>query len=84
MNIQAEVSLYPLRTDALAPAVRGFLDALRSRGVTVVPGAMSSQVRGEADAVFAALANAFADVAKNQQAVVVIKASNACPEAESL
>ncbi len=79
MNIQAEVSLYALRTKRTGPAIGRFLRLLGQQGVEVAPGAMSSYLRGEAGAVFSALANAFIEVAQDEQTVVVVKASNACP-----
>jgi len=80
MNIQAEVSIYPLRTGAVGPIVEQFLTHLRRPGVCVDVGPMSSRVVGDLPEVFAALAEAFARIGADQDAVLIVKASNACPE----
>ena len=81
MIIQAEVSLYPLRTDAVGLTVERFLRDLQESGLPLEPGPMSSRVTGEVADVFSALADAFADVAAHSEGVLVVKASNACPSA---
>ena len=80
MNVQAEVSLYPLRTTRVGPAIGRFVDVARARGLTVAPGPMSSRLRGESGAVFSALDAAFSEVAEAGEVVLVLKVSNACPE----
>jgi len=80
MNIQAEVSLYPLRTDALGPVIEGFVANLRRPGLDVEVATMSTRIAGELPEVFLALAEAFAGTAVQQEAVLVVKASNACPQ----
>ena len=53
MQLTAELSLYPLRDDYI-PVVESFIEAARKRqGMTVVTNAMSTQVCGDYDAVFA-------------------------------
>jgi len=78
MNVQAEISLYPLRTNDLEHAIESFLGDLRATGLPVQPGDMSSMVSGDVDAVFSAVGAAFKTVAKDGRAVLVIKVSNAC------
>lgn len=58
MQLTAELSLYPLGDDYL-PVIRGFIDDLAARdGLTVVTNAMSTQLRGDFDAVTGAVAAA--------------------------
>ena len=79
MNVQAEVSLYALRTSDLGQAIESFLGELKGAGLTVQPGNMSSTVAGDVDAVFSSVGAAFKAVAENGQVVLVMKVSNACP-----
>lgn len=79
MTIQAEISLYPLRTAELAPALDAFLQRLEVHHVSVNPGPMSSRLTGEAEDVFTALSAAFVESARNGAVVLVAKVSNACP-----
>jgi len=83
MNVQADISLYPLRTDHLGHAIKTFLDEMTAGGLTVQPGKMSSMVAGEVDTVFSSLAAAFKAAAENGQVVLVTKVSNACPPGEA-
>lgn len=79
MNVQAEVSLYPLRTSELGEAIEGFLGDLKDARLTVRKGNMSSTLAGDVDEVFAALGRAFKVVASRGQVVLVLTVSNACP-----
>ena len=79
MNVQAEISLYPLRTNDLGRGIGMFLSALKAAGLSVQPGNMSSTVTGDADAVFSAVGAAFKAAVGNGQGVLVMKVSNACP-----
>jgi uncharacterized protein YqgV (UPF0045/DUF77 family) len=79
MNVQAEISLYPLRTDDMGHAIGRFLGALNAAGLKVEPGNMSSIVSGDVNAVFSAMDVAFAATAEDSQVVLVMKVSNACP-----
>lgn len=55
MNITAEISLYPL-ADRFVPVITDFIAALRREpGIEVVTNQMSTQIRGEFDAVTGAL-----------------------------
>ena len=83
MNVQAEISLYPLRTKDLGRAVGSFLRELKAAGLTVQPGNMSSVVAGEAGAIFSAVAAAFKAAVENGQVVLVMKVSNACPPGDT-
>jgi uncharacterized protein YqgV (UPF0045/DUF77 family) len=55
MRITAELSLYPLDTDFVGPITAFIHDLRRQPGIEVVSNAMSTQVRGELDAVAAAV-----------------------------
>lgn len=83
MNVQAEISLYPLKTDSLSVPIGKFINNLREASLEVSEGAMSTLVSGELNCVFAALAEAFAVVAEETAAVLVTKVSNACPKSST-
>ena len=79
MIVQAEVSLYPLRTDKIALPIEKFIGDMDNSSLEVKPGRMSTRVVGELPEVFSVLADAFSAVAANSQAVLILKVSNACP-----
>ncbi len=79
--VSAQVSLYPLRTEHLGPAIEAFADELLDAGLHVEPGSMSTLVRGAPDAVFGALQRAFAAAAAEHEVVMQVTVSNACPQA---
>ena len=79
MMIQAEVSLYPLKELDIATDINDFLNQLKSTGLDVEFGRMSSIVSGELPLVFDGLKEAFQKTADNSQSVLIIKISNACP-----
>ena len=79
MPITAQVSVYPLRQPHFSPAIERTLEVLRSHELAVDPGTMSTLVSGEDDAVFAALKEAFQEVAQQGEVVMVVTLSNACP-----
>lgn len=79
MIVSAQISLYPLRQPHLRPAVGAVAAELEAHGLCAEPGPMSTLVNGEADAVFAALRDAFARVAEKGDVVLVVTVSNACP-----
>jgi uncharacterized protein YqgV (UPF0045/DUF77 family) len=79
MRVSAQVSLYPLRQERLAPAIDEALQEFRRYGLEVQPGAMSTQVLGDEEQVFSALRMAFGKACKRGEAVMVVTLSNACP-----
>ncbi len=79
MNIQAEVSLYPLRTLEIGGAINDFVDELSRAGLTVREGDMSTVLSGGVGEVFAAVEKAFSKAADADNVVLILKASNACP-----
>jgi len=80
MKVQAEVSLYPLRTRKLSGPVKEFCRALRSRGLFVGTRSMSTFVAGESESLFNALREGFEGLARQMDVVVDVKISNACPD----
>lgn len=79
MIVSAQVSVYPLRQESLAPGIRVVTDALERAGLSVQPGPMSTLVVGEAAAVFDALRDGFAAAASQGHLVMTATVSNACP-----
>jgi uncharacterized protein YqgV (UPF0045/DUF77 family) len=79
MLLSAQVSLYPLRQPNLTPAIEEALDIIRSYGLDVKPGPMSTLVLGEDESLFAALQEAFRHTAGKTQIVMTLAISNACP-----
>jgi len=80
MKIQADLSLYPLKTDLTENAVRNFIKELSESGVSVVPGQMSTLVAGESEEVFRVVGECFEKACRTDRIVLVVKFSNACPE----
>lgn len=82
MKVQAEVSLYPLRTLSLSEAIDAFLDRLRRPGLLVEVTPMSTRVEGESGELFQALREAFDAVVAGGDAVLTLTVSNACPSGQ--
>lgn len=81
MKVQAQVSIYPLKTKALAKPVEEFCRRLRNPGLTVDTHSMSTLIVGESDRVFQAVKQAFQALAADYNIVMDLKVSNACPNA---
>ena len=79
MITSAQISIYPLRQDQLAPAVEMVRTALAAHGLEPQVGTMSTVVVGEEVIIFAALAEAFAKAGESGEVVMTITVSNACP-----
>jgi uncharacterized protein YqgV (UPF0045/DUF77 family) len=77
--VSAQVSLYPLRSEQLGPAISAAVATFRERGLDVWEGAMSTVVTGDLDVVCGALRDAFAAAAATGEAVMVVTLSNGCP-----
>lgn len=82
MNIDVDVSLYPLRQKDLSEPIDRFLRRIEAAGLDIQRGPMSSRVRGGCGTVFKILSEAFEEGAKEGDAVLVMKVSNACPQRE--
>ncbi|MBN2438235.1 MAG: thiamine-binding protein [Deltaproteobacteria bacterium] len=80
MKIQAELSLYPLKTDLIENVVRNFIKELSKSGVSIVPGQMSTLVAGENEEVFRVVGECFENVCRTDKVVLIVQFSNACPE----
>jgi uncharacterized protein YqgV (UPF0045/DUF77 family) len=76
--ITAQVSLYPLRQESLAPVIGETLQILRDSALEVEPDTMSTLLVGDETTVFEALQAAFHHAAKQSQVVMVATFSNAC------
>ena len=63
MKIQAELSLYPLRTMELALSIESFLPGLVRKDISIDPRPMSTMVAGESRAVFRSISKGFVQVA---------------------
>ena len=79
MDVEAEVSLYPLGQKELGPAVKAFIETLRSCGCQVKVGDMSSLVTGDSEQVFDALRQADERAASQGGCALIVKACNVCP-----
>jgi uncharacterized protein YqgV (UPF0045/DUF77 family) len=80
MRIAVDISLYPLDADYVPP-IKDFIDRLnRQPGLVVETNAMSTQVAGEHDRVFAALAEETkVTFAGEPRAVFVMKVLGGAP-----
>ncbi len=77
--IACQFSLYPLGVEDLSPAIDAAVAELRSLGLDLDVGSMSTQVTGESGLVFEGLKRAFDTVAREGQVVMTVTVSNACP-----
>ena len=83
MRIAVDISLYPLDADYVPP-IKDFIERLnRTPGLRVETNAMSTQVAGEHDAVFAALAQETrATFSADRRAVFVMKVLGGQPTSD--
>ena len=77
--ITAQVSLYPLRQESLAPVIGETLQVLRESALEVEPDTMSTLLVGDETTIFTALQQAFHYASEQGQVVMVVTFSNACP-----
>lgn len=82
MYIQAEVSLYALRTNDLSSPIEIFSKVFEGQDVRVIPGAMSTIIGGERGLVLDLIKKAFEATSEGDEVVLTAKISNACPQAE--
>lgn len=82
MYIQAELSLYALRTKDLSTPIDLFSEVFDGQDVRIIPGAMSTIVGGERSVVLQLIQKAFEKVSEQHEVVLTAKISNACPQAE--
>jgi len=79
MQVAAQISLFPLRQERLAPAIEEAWRAFGERRVVVEKGGMSTIVIGDEEEVFAAVREGFLRAAKHGAVSMVVTFSNACP-----
>ena len=78
-TISAQVSLYPLRQAQLTPGISKVSDILRTSGLDIRPGSMSTVIVGDSERIFDALKSAFQSAASLGDVVMVVSFSNCCP-----
>lgn len=78
MEVQAELSIYPLRQSHLTEPIQKFVEGLARDNLYVKAGTMSSVVKGDAQVVFNSIQRAFVEVAESGEIVLTMKVSNAC------
>ena len=72
MNIVADMSLYPLK-DGPVPEIIGFIRKLRERdGLEIVTNQLSTQLRGDFDAVTGAINDCMREVMDAPNTVVLV------------
>lgn len=83
MKVQAEISIYPLRTQSLSEPVQEFCRILRGHGLEIKTTAMSTFIRCESRDLFKACDDAIEQLTPKYEVVINMKISNACPLDES-
>jgi YKOF-related Family. len=79
MNIQAEVSFYPLAQPDVNDCINKFCSVISNKGLSIVTNAISSVVSGDTANVMHTLSEAIDAVGQDSKFVLVCKISNACP-----
>jgi len=79
MEVEAEVSLYPLGEPHLSRPIQAFVKVLEDHGCEAEVGQMSTIVKGESADVFEALRAGYERACEEGGCVLIIKASNVCP-----
>ena len=78
MNVELEVSLYPLTEEFLEHPVQDFVGVLKQCGCAVEHTPLSSIVKGESAKVFEALRLGYEQAARKSGCVLIVKACNVC------
>jgi len=78
MFLSAQISLYPLGQSDLSRAISRAVSIHREHNLEVSPGAMSSLVSGDDEALLSAIKDIFRK-SSEQGMVMVVTLSNACP-----
>jgi len=79
MLVSVQFSIYPLREAHLSPAINEAVSILKSFGLPVMAGSMSSVTYGDTEIVFKAFQKVYDEVALNSHVVLIMTLSNACP-----
>jgi catechol 2,3-dioxygenase-like lactoylglutathione lyase family enzyme len=82
--VSLQLSVYPLRRPHLRPAIEAALHAAAAEEVDVSVGRLSTFIRGEEAAVFAALRAAFSAAGSSGSTVVVATLANGTPDDETV
>jgi uncharacterized protein YqgV (UPF0045/DUF77 family) len=83
-EVHLQLSVYPLRQPHLRPAIEAALTAAAGQGVDITVGRLSTLVRGDEPAVFAALRAAFRAAASSGSTVVVATLASGAPSDETV
>lgn len=78
MKVQAEISIYPLRTRSLSEPIKEFCKILCAHGLKIKTTAMSTFISGESRDLFKACDEAFEQLIQKYQIVMNMKISNTC------
>lgn len=79
MDMQAEISIYPLRTDSLSEPIDEFCEILRKNGLEIKTTSMNTLISGQSTKIFSTCKKAFEQLSRKYQIVMNMKISNACP-----
>jgi catechol 2,3-dioxygenase-like lactoylglutathione lyase family enzyme len=83
-QVNLQLSMYPLRQPHLRPAIEAALKAAAGEGVEITVGRLSTFVRGDEPAVFAALRAAFRAAGSSGSTVMVATLANGAPSDETV
>jgi catechol 2,3-dioxygenase-like lactoylglutathione lyase family enzyme len=83
-TVNLQLSIYPLRQPHVRPAIEAALKAAGEKGVEITVGRLSTLVRGEETAVFAALRAAFREAGSSGPTVAVATLSTGVPSDETI
>jgi hypothetical protein len=79
IQVTAQVSLYPLPKEAVAPEIVEALQVFQGCALEVEPEGGSRLLVGDDTTIFAALQHAFCHAAEQGKVVMVVTLSNDCP-----
>ena len=83
-EVDLQLSVYPLRQPHLRPAIEAALQAAAGEGVDITVGRLSTLVRGDEPAVFAALRAAFRAAGSSGSTVMVATLASGAPSDETV
>jgi quercetin dioxygenase-like cupin family protein len=83
IGVTAQVSLYSLRQEHLAPAIEAALAAWQAHGLKIDPGAMSTFIADENGTLWTALRDGCTAACAHGETVMIVTVSNACPRLPS-